>query len=263
VLEHRTHAAHSKMTARKPTNADGDNSGDRFTTQADGLDNDDAQELLEYLDDVGSCSIDELAGWSRLPHAYLKRLLRELEDAGLIESSQGYHEVRITATTASEPAVATDGGYLPGEGHADVSVDLSVGLDAADLYHVISNERRRRAIRLLSGVSATAEQADLEASAYIELGDLVDALIDADGLGPTGVVDRKRRNSLYNSLAQTHLPLLDELALITYHDRVQKIEPTPVVRETARVMDLLDAVAAEHNRRPDRKLFATLLAEGR
>jgi predicted transcriptional regulator len=250
------------MTARKPTHADRDNTGDGSTSENGGLDNDDAQALIDYLDDVGACSIDELAGWSRLPHVYLKRLLRELEEAGLIESSQGYHEVRITPTTDSDPAIATDGGHVPGDGDSEVEVDLNVGLSAKDLHDVIGNERRRKTIRVLSGVSAMMELSDESCSQYIELGDLTDALVAGNGLGATGDIDRKRRNSVYNSLSQTHLPQLEELGLIEYHDRVQKVKPTPLLQQSAEVLDLIDSVAVRHGPRPGLETFTSVLREG-
>lgn len=249
------------MTARKPTHADRDNSGDDITFENGGLENDDAQELIEYIDRVGSCSLGKLAGWSCLPHAYLKRLLQELEEAGLIDSSQDYCEISITSTASSDLTVATDGGHVPGDGHTDIDIDLNIDLAAADFYKLVSNERRRMVIRILGGVSAIADQADVECSEFVKLGNLVNVIIDADVLAPTGTTDRKRRNSLYNSLAQTHLPLLEDLGLVEYHDRVQKVKPMPLLRQVAEGMDLIDTVAAQHVPRPDQELFETLLSE--
>lgn len=252
------------MTARKPRRADRDNTSAEFTGTTGGVQNTDAQDLLEYLDRVDERCFKQLAGWSRLPHAYIKRLLGKLEADCPIETTQGHHQIRIiaTATETSDSLVATDGGHIPGDGHSDLDVDVEIGLEADDVYRVLGSERRRRAIRILSGVSALGDLADADCSEYVQLSDLTDALVERQHEGSGTHIDSACRNSIYNSLSQTHLPLLSELGLIEYHERPQKIKPTPLIRQAAQLLDFIDGVATCHGPRPDRDIFASVLREG-
>lgn len=56
----------------------------------------DATAIINYLDKTGSRSIDQLAGKTKLPRAYLKLLLEALADAGILEHTQDFDEVKLT-----------------------------------------------------------------------------------------------------------------------------------------------------------------------
>jgi len=53
------------------------------------------------------------------------------------------------------------------------------------------------------------------------------------------------QHATYVSLVQTHLPLLDDLSVVEYYSRVQKVGATDTLLALDAVMDVVDDVAME------------------
>lgn len=83
-----------------------------------------------------------------------------------------------------------------------------------DLFDVLSNERRRHAVRVLSGSEGPVEMADLaEAVAVREYG------IDADDL------ETQQRRRVYTSLRQSHVPKLAEKGIVEFDPEAREVHP--------------------------------------
>lgn len=129
---------------------------------------------------------------------------------------------------AAQPSVA-DGGLV------DRLVDLAtpdqqtISLSEDELYEVLSARRRRMVIRLLAGTY------DPETETYVEVNELARAFAHTNCERP----DAQDRKRYYISLVQTHLPLLDEVGLIEYHERPKKIEASAEVVVVADVMSTI------------------------
>ena len=48
------------------------------------------------------------------------------------------------------------------------------------------------------------------------------------------------------------------LGLVKYHERVQEVRPTPLLRQTAQLLDLITEVTTRAGTRPDRDTFARI-----
>lgn len=83
------------------------------------------------------------------------------------------------------------------------------GMDAREVHEVLRNTRRRRVIEQLSG--------RLEPVSLRELAEQIAAIETGESPPP-----RNARDSVYNSLHQTHLPKLDEMDIVEY-DKNRKI----------------------------------------
>jgi hypothetical protein len=83
-------------------------------------------------------------------------------------------------------------------------------LDRHEIYTVLSNERRTRAIKHLR-----------ERPETVELRNLADAIATEEADQPQP--PRSLRQSVYNSLHQNHLPKLDYLGIIDYEDNRKRI----------------------------------------
>lgn len=83
-----------------------------------------------------------------------------------------------------------------------------------DLFDVLSNERRRHAVRVLSGAEEPVAMADLaEAVAVREYG------IDADDL------ETQQRRRVYTSLRQSHVPKLAEKGAVEFDPEACEVRP--------------------------------------
>lgn len=103
-------------------------------------------------------------------------------------------------------------------------------LPEGEIYDVLANNRRRETLRYLTDSS----------DGSITLRELSVAIAAAEtgqSPPPNGV-----RESVYNSLHQTHLPKLDELGVVTY-DRDSR---TVTLRERAREVDRYMAVLTRY-----------------
>lgn len=196
------------MTARKPTDAESDNSGvtdDRI----------DRHELLEIVRQRGGATIDGLAKRTGLSESDVRWMVIDLKEAGLVDVRTGFHAVRI------EPAddIATDGGVMQSLVNAVGGEQPTVDLTEAQLFEVLNNERRRRLTRLFGGVY------DDEELTFVRVGNLAETLarVEKDTDEPIDASDRRR---CYISLIQTHLPVLDDYGVIEYFERAKKLRVT-------------------------------------
>ena len=99
-------------------------------------------------------------------------------------------------------------------------------LPEAEIYGILSNERRFEALRLLNDRSGEITVAELaEAIAKTEVSD--------------GRPSKSARDSVYASLHQTHLPKLHDLGLVRYDRDSRVVEPLGRVREVDRYMEVV------------------------
>lgn len=184
--------------------------------------NADEEAILNYLDEHGDCPLAQLRGRLRVPRVYLKGLLRGLESDGHLSVRTDYNTIRVKRETAD-----IDGGEAIPDGGTMCRPTIDVG--TRDIYRVAQNRRRRETIRLLAAFEG-AEHVDR--SRYVPVRAIADAISDENG------------EQIYVTLVQTHLPLLDTLGLVTYHERPQKVEATDDTLSFAWLLDLVDDVAA-------------------
>jgi len=96
------------------------------------------------------------------------------------------------------------------------------------IYEVLANPRRRGTIQHLTGSAA---------GRTVSLRDLATAIATEEtGQSPP---PRSCRESVYNSLHQTHLPKLNELGIIEYDRETRAVRVRDSVREIDRYMELL------------------------
>lgn len=108
--------------------------------------------------------------------------------------------------------------------------DYESGLDPGQIHNVLRNDRRRQAIQHL-------RRADEPVT--------VDALSEHIASVETGESPPPRdvRKSVYVSLHQTHLPKLDELDIVAYDQRDQRIE----LRDRAEEVEVYMEVVPEED----------------
>lgn len=98
--------------------------------------------------------------------------------------------------------------------HEPADENSPPGLDQERVFEVLSNERRRYAIQCLWAEHRT----DLER--------LVDFVTEAEFGGSVGECSDSERKSVYVSLRQHHLPVLEELGLVRFDAENGVVEPT-------------------------------------
>lgn len=98
-------------------------------------------------------------------------------------------------------------------------------LSEVEVYHVLSNARRREALAELWGQS--------EALPLRELSERVAATESGSHPAP-----RPLRESVYNALHQTHLPKMDELGIVAYDPDRKTVSACPEARQLGRYMDV-------------------------
>lgn len=219
------------MTAPEPTHSRSDNSGERP----------DAQALLDHIRDRGHVSLNALATRAGLTKDRTKSLLEALEEQGLVDVTPGFDAVHVTPTDTSRPyqpssvdSVRTDGGQKgvgdpDGDGESDGPLHRMVNAITPDpvqlpvteteFYDVVSNTRRRRLIRLVAALTDPGGD-----TTYISTRTAAHFLAFAETSEAAPTAEETHR--CYVAITQTHAPLLDELGLLEYHDRVQKLGGT-------------------------------------
>lgn len=213
------------MTTPEDTRPGRHNTGDGAPTDA---------ELINYLADVDrSVSLTQLTDRLGVTREQLKARIESLEERGLIIVSIGLYHVGVRLVEGVQPIA--DGGGL------ELVDDVAGGLDVtpADVYTALSNERRRETIRVLARQS---RQDDSEET-YVAVSSLSEAVCasgedfsSADDLTPNN------KHATYVTLTQTHLPLLDDLDVVEYYSRVQKVRPTDAILVLDAVLDMVAIV---------------------
>lgn len=92
----------------------------------------------------------------------------------------------------------------------------SITIDEDAVYDILSNERRRRCLKLLSGSDEQWEVSQLSEQVAT---DIADTDADADDI----------YDSVYISLCQTHLPKLDEADLVVYDSTAKTVTSGPAM----------------------------------
>jgi DNA-binding transcriptional ArsR family regulator len=93
-------------------------------------------------------------------------------------------------------------------------------LPAEQVYSILANERRRRALEQIKGVGGTVT--------VHELSELVAGRETGESPPP-----KRCRESVYTSLVQTHLPKLEELGVVEYDRGTQTIELSRHARDVS------------------------------
>ncbi|MEF8786344.1 MAG: hypothetical protein V5A45_10460 [Haloarculaceae archaeon] len=97
-------------------------------------------------------------------------------------------------------------------------------LTESDIYHLLSNTRRREALTQL-----------WQAPAELTLRELSEEIASAES--GTNPAPRPLRESVYNALHQTHLPKLAEFGLVEYDPDRKLVRSSPDGRYLRRYMD--------------------------
>lgn len=95
----------------------------------------------------------------------------------------------------------------------DADQELSVALDAADVFEAIRNNRRREVILRLAAIEAN-ESTDQPTTTIAALAEHIAAVE-----GDAETVDRDHRRAVYIGLHQSHLGKLDDLGIVSYDPR--------------------------------------------
>lgn len=107
-----------------------------------------------------------------------------------------------------------------------VPVFAPTELSETDIHHVLSNPRRRATIRCLK-----------DGGGLVSLGGLAQQIAATEsGEHPP---PRRARESVYNTLHQTHLPLLHDLGVVTYDRDQRAVELRPEARQLTSYMDVV------------------------
>lgn len=213
------------MTTRNDTRPAIDNSGGVPTEAA----------LIEYLNNVERpVSLDQLANATEATPEQLKTRVESLKKRGLIVISIGLYHVTVRLVDNVQPVA--DGGKV----EERVSVDYMIDLTPSEVYTVLSNERRRRTIRILA--RQLRQNGDEET--YASVSPLA-AVLCASQEGFSSATTTNDQHSMYVTLTQTHLPLLHDLGAVEYYSRVQKVQPTDATLALDQLMDVVDDVASE------------------
>lgn len=182
--------------------------------------------LIEYLQDVDRpVSLDQLASATVATREGLKPRLEQLEARGLIIVSMGLYHVTISLV---------DGPHLVADGGRDPNT-LDLDLTETELFRAVSCQRRRELIRLLA--DGAGWQND---EYYFNVSMLAEQLTAAESNAVDGISgDRDHRHSVYVALSQQHLPALDEIGVIDYYDRPQKLSIRGDLLEIAALLELV------------------------
>jgi hypothetical protein len=123
-----------------------------------------------------------------------------------------------------------DGGAIQRVVDAITHDPATIELSEEELYTCLESERRRRIIRFVGAFY------DDYSPTYIEALTLAQALAGRTppSEGTAGRDDEV--HAYYVSISQVHAPLLDDLGVIEYYDRVGKLEPTETALGVAQLM---------------------------
>lgn len=123
-------------------------------------------------------------------------------------ASRGGTEEESTATEPAEPA-------RPGStGPPDPP---EVGLDRAEVFDILSNDRR---LRLLGYLDRTGKE-------RYDFRDLVDHVAARENDKPVAAITGAERNRVYSSMRQVHLPALDDAGVVEFDQRRNEIRIAP------------------------------------
>ena len=105
-----------------------------------------------------------------------------------------------------------------------VQTNRTESLEESEVFHILGNDRRRAIVQLLA-----------EESGQVDVSDIASA-IAADETDTTPVPNNLYK-SVYVSLQQTHLPQLQEDAVIEYDSDAKTIQPGPHFEDVLQYID--------------------------
>lgn len=121
----------------------------------------------------------------------------------------------------SEGHHSKDGGRLV-DGGGPPGVEQSDGSDLSrdTIFFALSNRRRRHVLHYLK-----------QQDGPVRLRDLTEQVAAWENGVPKEGVPSNQRKTVYTSLRQTHLPMLQNAGVVTYDDSIDNISLTPKVQE--------------------------------
>ncbi|MXV61089.1 ArsR family transcriptional regulator [Natronorubrum sp. JWXQ-INN-674] len=105
-----------------------------------------------------------------------------------------------------------------------VQTNRSESLEESEVFHILGNDRRRAIVQLLAAESGQVDVSDIASE------------IAADESDTTPVPNNLYK-SVYVSLQQTHLPQLQEDAVIEYDSDAKTIQPGPNYDDVLQYID--------------------------
>jgi hypothetical protein len=133
-----------------------------------------------------------------------------------------YVSTKGTATTTEAQSGHEDGAI-------EDTQEAPQSLSKDDLFHVLQNQRRRRVLNYLQTVEGQVEMRDIaEQVAAWEHDTTVQALTS------------EQRQRVYIALYQSHLPKLDEMGVLNYHQSRGIVERTPLADQFDPYLDVGD-----------------------
>lgn len=135
------------------------------------------------------------------------------------DTSTQTEQERIVADDADSQEAALADEQAPQD------VDRSLAKD--DIFHILQNERRRQVLRHLQGVDGTVEMREIAEKIAAWENDTTVANLYSD-----------QRQRVYIALYQSHLPKLDDLGVINYNQSRGTIEPTPLIDDVTKYLDV-------------------------
>lgn len=112
-------------------------------------------------------------------------------------------------------------------------------LTPTEVFTLLSAQRRRETIRVLARQSQEiSEETYIDASAISEMV----CASDPESSGASNMASEEK-HATDLTLIQTHLPLLDDLGVVEYHDQMEKVRPTDEIIKLDALLSLIDAVS--------------------
>ena len=152
-------------------------------------------------------------------------------------TSQQAHEKSSTDTENESIVTDEQHGHAESATQTDDVVDVEQTLAKDDIFHILQNERRRQVLRHLKGVEGTVEMREIAEKIAAWENDTTVANLYSD-----------QRQRVYIALYQSHLPKLDDLGVINYNQSRGTIEPTPLIEDVAKYLDVDDAGTQRESR---------------
>lgn len=101
--------------------------------------------------------------------------------------------------------------------------------DLNDVFDVLSEERRREALRVIS-----------EQETSLTLADLADEVAVRENQSPLSEVSAEETKRIYIDLYHSHVPKLTEIGAITYHPNGDMVSPTGTIGHVVAYLNVID-----------------------
>lgn len=101
--------------------------------------------------------------------------------------------------------------------------------DLNEVFEVLSEERRREALRVI-----------LEQETSVTLADLADEVAVRENQAPLSEISAEEIKGIYLDLYHTHVPKLSETGAITYHPNGDTVSPTGTIGHVVSYLNVID-----------------------